>query len=157
MDWIFEFVTSVGILAHLAAICYALGLITRDQIILRALILLGTVFYILYYYFAPTIPLWDAIGWSVVLGLCNVYVLVQIALERTTFTMSERSKSLYQQFTMLSPGEFRRLIKIADWRAGDGVTKLTLENEVVEKVKIMKEIVPEFISENSSFSALDHA
>ena len=34
---------------------------------------------------------------------------------------------------------------------------LTLENEVVEKVKIMKEIVPEFISENSSFSALDHA
>lgn len=34
---------------------------------------------------------------------------------------------------------------------------LTKENDINEKVKIMKEIVPEFKSENSTFSTLDHA
>ena len=64
MDWFENFITSGAYLAHLAAICYALGLITRDQIVLRILIFLGTLFYIAYYYFVPSIPLWDAIGWS---------------------------------------------------------------------------------------------
>jgi hypothetical protein len=129
LNWFGEFVTSGAILAHCAAICYALGLMTRDQIVLRSLILLGTVFYILYYYIAPAMPLWDAIGWSVLLGLCNLYVMVQIALERTTFSMFERERLLYEKFHTLSPGEFRRLIRIADWTAGDGTTRLTTENE----------------------------
>jgi FlaA1/EpsC-like NDP-sugar epimerase len=36
-------------------------------------------------------------------------------------------------------------------------TLLSIDDEVTEKVRIMKEIVPEFISENSSYSSLDHA
>lgn len=132
MTWFNEFIESGAYLAHVAAICYALGLITRDQVLLRLLIFAGTVFYIAYYYIAPAQPLWDAIAWSVVLGACNLYVMIQIALERTTFSMSNAEKSLYQKFDKMSPGEFRRLIRIADWQQGDGKTNLTIENEVCE-------------------------
>jgi len=130
MDWLNTFFTSGAYLAHLAAICYALGLITRDQVILRTLIFAGTLFYIAYYYIVPEQPLWDAIGWSIILGVCNLYVLVQIALERTTLFMSLDEKTVYARFDKMNPGEFRRLMKMGKWREGDGTTEMTRENEV---------------------------
>lgn len=129
MAWFENFIGSGAYLAHVAAICYALGLITRDQVLLRLLIFAGTIFYIAYYYIAPAQPLCDAIAWSLILGACNLYVMIQIALERTTFSMSDAEKSLYQKFNKMSPGEFRRLIKIANWHQGDGKTNLTVENQ----------------------------
>lgn len=129
MDWLTQSITSGAYLAHLAAGCYALGLITRDQVVLRILIFIGTIFYIAYYYTAPEKPLWEAIVWSAVLGLANLYVMIQIMMDRTTFSMSERDKRLYKHFNNMAPGEFRRLSKIASWRIGDGKTAITTEGQ----------------------------
>lgn len=122
-----DFITDPNSLAHAAAGFYALGLLTRNQIILRVLILLGTGFYIAYYYLAPSVPLWEAIIWSCILGTANIYVLAGLTLDRTTFALSSWERSLYEKFPGLAPGEFRRLVKSGTWIEGNGVSHLTIE------------------------------
>jgi len=44
--------------------------------------------------------------------------------------MSEREKKLHQVFNTLSPGEFKKLLKIADWFDGSSEEQITTEGEV---------------------------
>ncbi len=113
---------------HLASSLYVIGFWTRDQLALRSLVLLGTVFYIIYYYFAAQSPLWSAIVWSVCLGIVNLYVTIQLALERSTFRMSRDERQLYGAFASMTPGEFRKLIDKAIWREVRQPTALTKED-----------------------------
>lgn len=106
---------TAGIFVQLALMCYVMGLLTRRELLLRGLILLGSVFYILYYYFIADTPLWDAIWASAVIGLANVWMIGVILLERTTLGMSPKMIELYRSFPTLYPGQFRKIIKTADW------------------------------------------
>ncbi len=40
-------------IVHVAALLFLLGFLSRDQFILRGLVLLGDLLYVLYFYFAP--------------------------------------------------------------------------------------------------------
>lgn len=51
-------------IVHIAAAFYLAGFLFRDQIMLRTLIIAGDVIYILYFFFAPQVPLWGGIFWS---------------------------------------------------------------------------------------------
>ncbi len=116
---------SANILVDVAALLQAAGFLVRDQLILRLMVFSGTVLYGCYYYFAPATPLWQALGWSTVLGAANLSVIIRILIERTTFHMSAREKRLYQTFHPLSPGEFRRLLRICKWMEVTETTVLT--------------------------------
>ena len=126
-----NFFNSASILVHIAALFYVAGFMVRDQLILRILVFAGTLLYLAYYYWALDTPLWDAFFWSLVMGAANFWVMFQLALERTTFNMSEEEKQLFGVFEGMTPGEFRRLIKIATWHDSDGTTPLTDENQPV--------------------------
>jgi len=52
---------SAEIFVYGALLFYVLGFLFRDELWLRGLLFVGTIFYILYYYFAAQSPLWDAI------------------------------------------------------------------------------------------------
>ncbi|MGI9493257.1 MAG: cyclic nucleotide-binding domain-containing protein [Geminicoccaceae bacterium] len=114
---------------HLASTLYVMGFWVRDQLVLRCLVLLGTIFYIIYYYYAAEFPLWSAIGWSTILGIVNLYVTLQLAMERTTFRMSRHERQLYGAFASMTPGEFRKLLDKAIWREARQRTLLTEENK----------------------------
>lgn len=113
---------------HLASSLYVIGFWIRDQLLLRSLVLLGTIFYIIYYYYAAEIPLWSAIAWSGILGVVNLYVTLQIVFERTTFRMNRDERHLYGAFTSLTPGEFRKLLDRATWHEAEQPTLLTQED-----------------------------
>ncbi|MGI9407760.1 MAG: hypothetical protein ACR2O4_15405 [Hyphomicrobiaceae bacterium] len=131
MDDIFG---NAAVLIHMASLLYVIAFLVRDQLWLRLLVLVATLLYIGYYYFVPEEPLWDAIAWSVVLGLANLYITLQIVLERTTYSLSEEEKKLYDAFDTMTPGEFRKMLKIGTWHDGDGVTRLTTENATNENL-----------------------
>ena len=114
---------------HLAATLYILGFWARDQLHLRLFVLIGTVFYITYYYHAADTPLWSALIWSSLLGVVNLYVTIQLALERTTFRMSQDERRLYGAFSTMTPGEFRKLAEIGIWHKPGKRALLTEENE----------------------------
>jgi len=127
-----ENIISASLLVHFASFLYVIAFIVRNQLILRGLVLVATVMYIAYYFFVPAVPLWDAIGWSVILGGANIYIMTQLILERTTFRMTEEEKKLYRVFDTLNPGEYRRFLKITQWhKCGPGEThKLTTEGDM---------------------------
>ncbi|MGI9500284.1 MAG: cyclic nucleotide-binding domain-containing protein [Geminicoccaceae bacterium] len=116
-----------SIWVHLASTLYVAGFWARDQLLLRFLVLLGTMFYILNYYYAPETPMWSAIIWSIILGIVNLYVTIQLALERTTFRMSPDDLKLYGAFANMTPGEFRKLAEKAIWHQPGKTVVLTQE------------------------------
>ena len=127
LDLVFSHST---IWVHLASVLYIVGFWIRDQLLLRSIVLLGTIFYIVYYYHAAELPLWTAIVWSTALAVVNLYVTIEIALERTTFRMGRDEKHLYGAFASLTPGEFRKLIEPAIWHDTENQTLLTRENSI---------------------------
>jgi len=123
-----------AILVHIAAVFYVAGFLVRDQLMLRMLILTGTLCYLVYYYLALDTPLWDAIFWSVVMGSANLYMILVLSFERTTFRMSDDEKRLYAAFDSMTPGEFRRVMKVAEWVDSDGTQKLTEEGQTCDRL-----------------------
>ena len=113
MEFDYSYFWSAGVFVNLALLFYVLGFLARDEIWLRGLILIGTAFYLIYYYYAADTPLWDAIFASGVLGLANIYMIIVISLERSTVFMSADDLALYQSFGTLNPGQFRLIMKRA--------------------------------------------
>lgn len=112
MDFVEHF-TSAKVFVHLATICYVLGLLTRRELLLRLLLLSGSGFYILYYYFIADSPLWEAITASVLIGASSLPVIYRIFRERSTFGMSDDMLTLYRSFPTFNPGQFRKMMKRA--------------------------------------------
>ncbi|MEM7687884.1 MAG: cyclic nucleotide-binding domain-containing protein [Pseudomonadota bacterium] len=102
-------------LIYLGAAISLVAFAIRDELKLRALIVASTFIYIVYYYLAVSPPLWDSIITSLLLVSVNILVLAQILLERTTFRLSKDEKALFDAFETLTPGQFRKLLKIAKW------------------------------------------
>ena len=120
---------SGDILVHIGAFLMLLAYLVRDQILLRGLIILGTIFYIVSYFFMEP-PLWSALLWSLSFVVINAIMIVVIYSDRASFIMSEREEKLYQVFNSLSPGEFKKLLKIADWFDGSSEEQITTEGEI---------------------------
>lgn len=120
-----SYLFSAAIFVQLALLCYVLGFLTRNELLLRVLVLIGTGFYIAYYYFVSDVPLWDAIGASAIIGVANLWVMGLILLERTTLGMSEKMLGLYQFFPTLNPGQYRKIMRTARWIKAEEDTQIS--------------------------------
>ncbi|MEP2101950.1 MAG: cyclic nucleotide-binding domain-containing protein [Parasphingorhabdus sp.] len=125
---------NAALLIHVGALFYIIAFLIRDEMKLRLLVLSGSVFYLLYYYLFPDTPLWDAILTTVILTVANLIVLFRIVLERSVFALSAEEKQLYKAFEGFSPGQFRQLLKIANWRTVQSSEALTKEGELLSKL-----------------------
>ncbi len=99
---------------HLATLCYVFGLLTRNELRLRAFIMMGSGFYVLYYYFIAESPLWEAIAASVLIGSASLPVVWRIFRERSTWGMSEEMLALYASFPTFNPGQFRKMMSLGE-------------------------------------------
>lgn len=118
-------------LIYIGAALLLVAYVIRDELKLRVMIIAATFIYIAYYYVAAPQPLWEAIITSALMVGVNMWVLAQIALERTTLRLSDDEKQLFDAFETLSPGQFRRVLKLAQWRRAEDPegTLLTREDE----------------------------
>ena len=123
----FDFNTAL--LIHVGALFYIVAFLIRDELKLRIMVLAGSAFYLLYYYLFPEIPLWDAITTTFILVLANLVILFRILMERTVFALSQEEKLLFESFDGFTPGQFRQLLKIAEWTTPDSATVLATENQ----------------------------
>ncbi len=125
---------NTALLIHIGALFYIIAFLIRDEMKLRLLVLSGSVFYMLYYYLFPDVPLWDAILTTVILTLANLIVLFRILLERSVLALSVDEKQLFKAFEGFTPGQFRQLLKIATWRIAQSPIDLTTENQPLSKL-----------------------
>ncbi|NND81657.1 MAG: cyclic nucleotide-binding domain-containing protein [Gammaproteobacteria bacterium] len=140
-----------SIIVHIAALLYVVGFMIREQLVLRLVILAGSMCYLAYYYFAMNPPLWDAMAWTTITSLANSYIIVQLILDRTTWNMSPEMRDLYSVFDTMSPGEFRRLVAAASWETGVGTTEITREGAQVNDLYYVTEGPIKITKQNSSF------
>lgn len=119
-------------LVYLAFALAFAGYLMRDELLLRMLMLLSSVNYLGYYTYVTDQPLWDAIVTSSLLALVNLGMIVIIAIERTTFTMSRHTAEIFLHFPMLTPGQFRTLMRNGSLLTAAGPTRLTTEGAPVD-------------------------
>lgn len=134
MNLVSEIVTDTGYLVHVAMLGYVAGFLFRDQIILRLLVLVGTVFYITYYYLHPAEPLWGAIYASLAIMTANAIGLIRLLYSRLPIGIPAEQWPIFEALSGLEPGEFRQLMRLGDMRRAEAQTILTEEGAPVEKL-----------------------
>ena len=102
---------------HLAFGLIAFSFLVKDILYLRILSILASLFSVLYNFYIPIEPMWLPIGWNIVFVVVNLYHISVIIYEKRPVKMSTKEKELYEtMFRGLSPVEFLKITKIAQWK-----------------------------------------
>ena len=105
------------ITGHLAFGLIAFSFLVKDILYLRILSILASLFSVLYNFYIPIEPMWLPIGWNIVFVVVNLYHISVIIYEKRPVKMSTKEKELYEtMFRGLSPVEFLKITKIAQWK-----------------------------------------
>ena len=105
------------IAGHLAFGLIAFSFLVKDILYLRILSILASLFSVLYNFYIPVEPMWLAINWNIIFVLVNIYHIAVIIYEKRPVKMSSKEKELYEtMFRGLSPVEFLKITKIAQWK-----------------------------------------
>ena len=126
-------------IVHVGALLYLAAFLFRNQVFLRSLIIAGDFVYILYFYFAPDVPLWGGIFWSTMFTLVNVFMIGLIIADRMHFRLGENEKRLFELLEDLSPGQFRQFLKIGREEIASSHLGITQEGKHLEELYFVLE------------------
>ena len=108
---------------------YVLGFLFTDQIYTRLLVIIGSLFYIIYYFSVGPTPLWDAIIGSSMIALSSFQGLVLLCWSRMDIAVPKAARHIYAKVGKIEPGLFRRLIRLADQRKVNASLVLVEQNK----------------------------
>ena len=115
------------IAGHLAFGLIAFSFLVKDILYLRLVSILASLFSVFYNYVIPVEPMWIAVGWNFVFISVNLYHIAVLVYEKRPVHMSPKHKELYEtMFKDLTPVEFLKITKIADWehfKSGENITQ----------------------------------
>lgn len=129
-------------LAYLAMASYVIGLLFREQLLLRLFMLAGSGSYIAYYYFQPSGILWDAIFATSAIASANIYGLTRLVWSRYVPFLPTGTLSTFRKLPGLQPGEFRKLIRHGEIIRNREDALLTTEGERPEYLWFIMEGTP---------------
>lgn len=106
----------------------AAGFLVRDELILRTLVFIGTMFDIVFYVLqSPSI--WGFVLTNSVLILINFVLIAIIITERSSLFMSQKDLKVFEHFKTMNPGQFRRVNRWASWKEAEADKMLLREGE----------------------------
>ena len=119
---------NIALLAgHLAFGLIAFSFLVKDILWLRLVSILASLFSVFYNFYIPVEPMWLAINWNIVFIIVNLYHIAVIIYEKRPVHMSPKHKELYEtMFKGMTPVEFLKITKIADWthfKEGEFITQ----------------------------------
>jgi uncharacterized protein YjeT (DUF2065 family) len=100
-------------LFHASNLMAFLAFLLRDQLHLRVMMALSLLLQALYYYAIPGGPFFDPLFWKIVSFLANAVMIVLVFGGRLDFGIPSDLRELFNKISVLSPGQFRKLIKDA--------------------------------------------
>ncbi len=121
-------------LVHLAAISTLICYLFRDQIKLRSFAALGDLLLTGYYYFAFDKPLWNGLVWTVANVIINVTMIIILLREHRMSLLTDHEMTLFRCLETLTPGQFRKLLKLATWHEVEEPVKLTEEGTPLKEL-----------------------
>ena len=119
-------------LVHVASLFTLVCYLFRNQIKLRAFAAAGDALLSLYYYANFNPPLWNPMVWTLINVVINTTMILLILRDGRASDMTDDELNLFRQLPSLSPGQFRKLLKIGKWHKNGPATVLTTEGESLE-------------------------
>jgi len=120
------------IAGHLAFGLIAFSFLVKDILYLRLLSILASLFSVFYNYTIPAEPMMIAIGWNFVFVAVNVYHVAVLMYEKRPVTMKPKDAELYETlFAGMTPVEYLKISKVADWRQYQTGDKLIRQGALV--------------------------
>lgn len=117
---------------HLGALLYFVCFLFRNQILLRSFAIAADLAYLVYYLTAADKPLWEAVGWNILILLTNAVMLVVILRDQRGSDFDENELKLYRCLDGLSPADFRRIVRRGMWTRAEQETLLTTAGRPIE-------------------------
>ena len=119
-------------IVHLAALLQLTGFVFKDQVVMRGLLVCGSITYVLYYLLAPDTPLWGGIFWSSVFAITNITMVIVLLRDRRIGHLDDDEGRLFAVLDGFSPGEFRRLVAMAERGSADQPSVVTEQGAPLE-------------------------
>ena len=101
------------VLFHASNLMAFLAFLLRDQLRLRLMMAVSLFLQGLYYYAIPGGPFLDPLFWKVVSFLANMLMIVLVFGGRIDFGIPPDMRGLYEKISVLTPGQFRKLVKLS--------------------------------------------
>ena len=116
----------------------AFSFLVKDILWLRLVSVLASLFSIFYNWGRPIEPMGIAIGWNFIFILLNLYHIAVIIYEKRPVQMSPKHKELYEtMFKGMTPVEFLKITKIADWVHFKSGEVITQQKHAVETLNLI--------------------
>lgn len=125
--------TDWSFLIYLGLLLQVSGFLVREELLLRVLVALG-IFCDFLFFALQTPPILPSVFSNAVLIVVNIVILAVIVVERTTINMTDREKRLFKALDSLTPGQFRRLMRIGHFHIADEQTELVVEDSIVPQM-----------------------
>ena len=123
---------------HLAFGLIAFSFIVKDILYLRFVSILASLFSVFYNWVIPVEPMWIPIGWNFVFVALNLYHIAVIVYEKRPVQMSPKHRELYEtMFKDLTPVEFLKITKLADWEHFKSGEVIIQERHAVETLNLI--------------------
>lgn len=110
---------------------FVLGYLIINQVILRIMLLVGTLLYIWYYGVVDDTPLWPAIWASSATGTANILGLLSLFYSRSALAIPRGFQDIYKRFANLPPGDFAKLVRASERVHRPGGHRLVTEGAQV--------------------------
>ena len=105
--------TGFAILFHVGNAIALLGFLLRDQLQLRSILVVSFGLQAVYYFAVPGGPLYDPLAWKLAWIATNLAMIVALFRDRLPFGIEGDLAPLFERISVLSHGQFRRLIRPA--------------------------------------------
>lgn len=135
----------------LAGGLYILGYLIIHQMMMRLVLLLGSLAYIAYYATVAAEPLWSAIYLTFVMIAANLLGMAGLVLRNAKIAVPRGFEDIYPDFAPLRPGEFRALMKLAKRRTLEKQTTLSREGATMDRIYYVISGVPEVTKMGATF------
>lgn len=123
---------------HLAFGLIAFSFLVKDILYLRLLSILASLFSVFYNYTIPTEPMWLAINWNLIFVMVNLYHVAMLIYEKRPVHMEPKDKELYEtMFKELTPVEYLKITKIAEWKKLSNGTKIITQDARVFNLNLI--------------------
>lgn len=123
---------------HLSYFLNATALLMRDILLLRMVAIVAASCNLTFAWFNGPQPNWVTVFWQALFIAINVVWSARLIHERRGVRFTEAEQELYETvFRSFAPGEFMKLMRLAEWRTAPAGAQLTRAGDPVDEVMLI--------------------
>jgi CRP-like cAMP-binding protein len=143
------------LLGHLSFLLVALSFWLRDIMLLRCMSVVASLSTVTFQLTVPMDPSWMIVNWNLVFVGINSSRIYFIFKEKMAVHFTDDEQEVFETvFNSLTPVEFMRLKRIAEWESVDPGYVFTKENELCTHFYYIHEGIAEVVNKNHTIAEL---